>query len=468
MKFLKTGIRALIITIFMFCSAVLGGIFFSATASGYDILNAHGDNVVGSWYFDEGSGSTAYDSSENGNDGTIYGATWSNDGMLNGSMYFDGSDDYVNIPNDSSLQLTDSMTIMVWIRFESGGNWNPRIIHKQRSYQIFTEGIYTKRYLKFAINQDPSYIVTSSFQLRSDIWYHIGATYDKSEMRLYINGELDNSLSYSGNIAVNTYPVRIGSNSYNGLDDFKGNIDEIYMLNKSLNSTEINDYFSTFNYSIPVPVIKEYNWKFDEGSGQYAYDESDISLDLRLGSSNSADSNDPAWTNTPFGKGLNFDGNNDYAISESNINITGNTSRTMAAWFYVDDFTTNWPDNNGYGVMQVISWGTHTGTSPVMSQLMVGTKYKRLICNGNYAAIYSAYDTIQSDTWYHAVFTYDGYHGYLYLDGELIGTNNFHLNTENTSLRVGLRPSASNTYGGWNAPFNGIIDEVLVSSKNMN
>jgi hypothetical protein len=37
-----------------------------------DITNG----LVGHWKFNEGSGSTAYDSSGNGNHGTIYGATW--------------------------------------------------------------------------------------------------------------------------------------------------------------------------------------------------------------------------------------------------------------------------------------------------------------------------------------------------------------------------------------------------------
>jgi hypothetical protein len=139
----------------------------------------------------------------------------------------------------------------------------------------------------------------------------------------------------------------------------------------------------------------------------------------------------------------------------------------MSVWFYVDDFITNWQDYNGYGVMQVVSWGTPGGTSPLMSQLMVGTKYKRLIFNGNYADINSEYNAIEVDTWYNAVFTYDGTTGYLYLDGDLIGSNNFNLATVNTPVRIGLRPSETNTYGGWNSPFNGTIDEVMISDQYM-
>jgi hypothetical protein len=38
--------------------------------------------LVGHWRFDENTGTTAYDSSGNGNNGTITGATWNNDGVL--------------------------------------------------------------------------------------------------------------------------------------------------------------------------------------------------------------------------------------------------------------------------------------------------------------------------------------------------------------------------------------------------
>ena len=37
------------------------------------------DNLVGAWDFNEGQGSTLTDLSGNGNNGTIYGATWSDD-----------------------------------------------------------------------------------------------------------------------------------------------------------------------------------------------------------------------------------------------------------------------------------------------------------------------------------------------------------------------------------------------------
>ncbi|MHC4168510.1 MAG: hypothetical protein ACYSWQ_16280 [Planctomycetota bacterium] len=63
-------------------------------------------DLVGHWRFDEGSGTTAFDSSGNGNDGTLNGGPNWVVGYLGGALEFDGSDDWVDCGNDPSLDLT--------------------------------------------------------------------------------------------------------------------------------------------------------------------------------------------------------------------------------------------------------------------------------------------------------------------------------------------------------------------------
>ena len=53
------------------------------------------DYVNAYWKLDEGSGDTAYDSSGNGYDGTIYGAIWTT-GYSGYALDFDGVNDYVD------------------------------------------------------------------------------------------------------------------------------------------------------------------------------------------------------------------------------------------------------------------------------------------------------------------------------------------------------------------------------------
>ena len=76
--------------------------------------------LVGHWNFDEGAGTTASDSSGNGNTGTLTnGPVWTT-GKINGALNFDGVDDNVSIPWNSSLDLPNNGgVISVWFKLDS-------------------------------------------------------------------------------------------------------------------------------------------------------------------------------------------------------------------------------------------------------------------------------------------------------------------------------------------------------------
>jgi len=74
---------------------------------------------VGHWRFDEGTGATAYDDSDNNNDGTITGATWSTSGKFGKCLSFDGTGDYVTIGDPANGVLdfgTGEFTILLWAK----------------------------------------------------------------------------------------------------------------------------------------------------------------------------------------------------------------------------------------------------------------------------------------------------------------------------------------------------------------
>lgn len=74
---------------------------------------------VAHWKFDEGSGSTAFDSSGNGNDGTLQAdmatTSWTT-GKYGGALNFDGVDDYVNVPDSAAFDITEGVTVEFWVK----------------------------------------------------------------------------------------------------------------------------------------------------------------------------------------------------------------------------------------------------------------------------------------------------------------------------------------------------------------
>lgn len=86
------------------------GALFSSTAS------AQTSGLVAAYNFDEGSGTTLMDRSGNGNNGTLVSSPAWTAGKNGGALAFDGVDDYVSVPETSSLDISGSMTLAAWIK----------------------------------------------------------------------------------------------------------------------------------------------------------------------------------------------------------------------------------------------------------------------------------------------------------------------------------------------------------------
>ena len=110
-------------------------------------------NTVGLWHFNEGSGSTAYDASGNGNNGTLTnGPVWngpvdSKTGLGKSSIKFDGVDDVINISDTTTLKNQD-FTIEAWIKPNSvTGNHDIVVQNKTTQYvALYTIGTGFKFY----------------------------------------------------------------------------------------------------------------------------------------------------------------------------------------------------------------------------------------------------------------------------------------------------------------------------------
>ena len=95
---------------------IVAGFFAFANPTPKTLITPSVQNgLVGYWNMDSNdiSGSTLYDKSGTGNHGTIYGAT-STPGKIKQALQF-GGDDYVEVPDNSTLDITDEITIEAWI-----------------------------------------------------------------------------------------------------------------------------------------------------------------------------------------------------------------------------------------------------------------------------------------------------------------------------------------------------------------
>ncbi len=211
------------------------------------------DGLVGYWSFDEGEGSTAYDYSGNGNDGTINGASWT-DGISGSALQFDGADDYVLVGTNPVLAPTQSLTASAWVQFGSVSGL-AYAVSRGRDYwgSGYNLGGWGDR-IHGEVNLDdaennPEVFLLSSTVASCDKWYHIVLTYDSATGgRLYVNGAKEKSAALTGAIVYrpgqgDDFVIGVLSHHYPDWYDFEGLIDEVRIYNRALSATEIADLY---------------------------------------------------------------------------------------------------------------------------------------------------------------------------------------------------------------------------------
>ncbi len=220
------------------------------------------DGLVAEWHFDEGSGGVLADSSGNGNDGVIHGATWV-EGKYGQALQFDGVNDYVNCGNDGSLKRSNTdFTIEAWIKLNGySSSWVEAILSNRApgggvGSLFFVRGekdSLNKRKVTFdtsvGTESGPPRMVFGITQLQLNRWYHVAAAFQyngggANEATIFVNGIAENTATLREIGNPDAQPTRIGWEHSQNVDyDFNGIIDEVRIYNRALTADEIKTHY---------------------------------------------------------------------------------------------------------------------------------------------------------------------------------------------------------------------------------
>jgi len=217
------------------------------TANG---LITSGEGEKGYWKFDEGSGTTAYDSTIYHNNGTLYNSpTWqSSSNCVSGScLSFNGSTNYVEIQHNSSL-MPSSITVEGWIKFNSTetGSWmmvNKATGGTSGSYYIYGNNLSSCLWSIFGPT-GTRYNAGFSTTFVPDNWYYLVGTFDATTgiMKSYVNGQLKNT-TINATFGSNSANVLLGR--YTSGYYLDGLIDEVRIYNRALSPVEILQHYNS-------------------------------------------------------------------------------------------------------------------------------------------------------------------------------------------------------------------------------
>jgi hypothetical protein len=231
-------------------------------------LSSLNKGLVGHWTMAQDSlkGSLLADKTPYENDGTIYGATFTTDrkGQANKAMSFNGSNNYIDCGNNSSLDITDEITISAWIKYD--GNDNETIVQKNGSN--YYSGDYNLRMygngLSFGLMIEGVFMGARTNSLpTAGVWHHCLGTYNGNVMRVYLDMLPGNNLITSGTIDSSPDEhLFIGKRIISPYMFFNGLIDDVRIYNRALSEEEITLLYNSYNPKIvmktSLPKIKLY------------------------------------------------------------------------------------------------------------------------------------------------------------------------------------------------------------------
>ncbi len=216
------------------------------------------DGLVGWWKLDEGSGTSATDSSGNNNIGTLTnGPTWVS-GKKAGAVNFDGADDSINAANSASLtdvNLGSQLSISVWFkRNVVSGGWIGVVTKAGasglRNYELgFAGGSLgtSSNALAFAYRNDTntSWIVYATSATYSDSrWHHAAVALTigtPASVKIYVDGVVSAGAWTNG--SGTETPYNSNGTLYIGRTEqpefFSGYLDDVRVYNRALSANEV-------------------------------------------------------------------------------------------------------------------------------------------------------------------------------------------------------------------------------------
>jgi hypothetical protein len=328
----------------------------------------------------------------------------------NNCLDFDGTDDYVSMPD---MAETSSGSIECWVKvnnFSSNNNFFANAPSNATiAFDIGTDGI-----LYFYLHTAGSWkAVSTNNAVPLNTWFHVAGTWDGSIIRLYINGGEENYLAQGGGITSATGNMSLGRSTnaylYGEIDEFR-----VWDDRRTVDEIRANMYKELAGTEGGLLIY----YKLNETSGTNADDSK--SGGTNDGTLTNMDDSD--WQTSPafFGPKncLEFDGINDYVKADLATGVESDYI-TMETWVKWDNLTGN---------QNFLYIKTKTGSERIVGSKISDNRIQLYLAQSllNYSTLNTTF-TVSVDTWYHIAFVYskDTKVGSIYINGVEMATKTF-------------------------------------------
>ena len=223
----------------------------------YSYRPASDPNLVAWWRLDDGSGSSARDSSGNDNHGTLHGDPQWTTGRIGGALDFDGDGDYVDCGNPDMFNFDEQVTVGAWINLRSIPGVHKTVVAKgDDGWRLALTRRTASLHFGVAGKALVYPGVYSATQATFGEWHHVCGTYDGETIRIYVDGKMDETLDYTRGLGTNNLNLLIGDNpQWAGQRFWDGLIDDVFVFNRALSSDEIKVVMQGLSGPAPAKAL---------------------------------------------------------------------------------------------------------------------------------------------------------------------------------------------------------------------
>ncbi len=269
---------------------------------------------------------------------------------------FDGTGDFVSVPDNPSLDATTAGTLEAWI-YITTLQTNADIITKGDTtdgYSLYTDGTTGNQIVFSLYNASASNTITGTTTLSTATWYHLAATWDGANMNLYVNGVQDSTMVPT--LSAGNSPGILTVASGNG-SNFNGRIDEARVWTLARTQTQIKA--NMCKKLVGSEAGLGGYWRFDEDSGTNC---PDYSLNANDGtmSAGMVPADDRICSPAPIGDASAFD----YTPNTTSVNLAHPDGDDITASAFSGDWGTTFSGLHVYRLDEAPVFPPDIATAP--------------------------------------------------------------------------------------------------------
>lgn len=390
--------------------------------------------LVGFWSFNEGSGTSAGDSSGKRNTGSIVSSPPWVHGKTGKALSFDGDTQYVDLGKPAALDISGAITISAWIKpsdLAACGSGCDIVSN-------YNSGGNTAQYEFYLYNNEINYGTagggsdgvgtTNSPITQTNRWYHVVVTRNNSgvrtadTVRIYVDGVEQPSSGTTGtppsqSSSGNTTIGRDGDVTSNQFY-FPGAIDEVRIYNRDLTQTEVGALYKAGAVVTGSSAILSAGVLSNGLVGHWTFDGADFAGTITDRSSSGINGYVIGGATSSMkrvgkiGQAIRFDGVNDSAeMGTSNTFNFTTGDFSVAFWIKVEDAF--------YDTMPII-YRMENGISGWA--ISTNVDKPELLTSGNGGSASNANTSLRRGVWEHVVVVRSGGTTYYYLNGASDGS----------------------------------------------